>query len=489
MAITATQIKTYEFKDFTNELVEHYPLGARQERKNTNNDYCAMATSWEYMDDILGGTKRIREALWGLAHNANPKNTNESSYLFNYLPREPNEDKDDYRRRLMVATMTQYVGKTLSAFVGMVMRKPPMLTVETDSTEINEFFNNVNLEGDGIAEVINEALDIALTYGHGFFHADTTAMAGIKTKAEDNSRAFIQYIKPQNVLDWEFMNVGGVNRLVYAKLQLCKDSYKEMWYTGEWKRYRKLDDEYQLEAEGKADIIGIPLFPYYSKKIANFVSMPPLFEMAAAQVKDMQLNSQLDHGVKYISFAPFFGSGFEQSELETDAVGPNILLSVSNPQAKITQMPINSAGLEVAITVIDRNKAAIFNEGLSMLSAEAGISKTATEDNNDRAVETSSLVSTAMSIQKAFNNALDLVRQLEGWTEEVTIKVNTDVNLVALTAQEMAEYRNMVVQGLIDHETFLAHLKNGERLKTAKTSEEMQDAIAEDQTRMLGQQV
>jgi hypothetical protein len=158
----ATQIKTYEFKDFSSELIEHYSLGEDAERENTNNDYCSMASSWQYIDDIMGGTKKVRESLWGLAYNANPKIPDNGSYLYNYLPREPNEAESDYRRRLMTATMTQYLGKTLSAFCGMVMRKPPMLTLETTNQDIINFFKNVNLEGDGVAEVVGEALDIAL---------------------------------------------------------------------------------------------------------------------------------------------------------------------------------------------------------------------------------------------------------------------------------------------------------------------------------------
>lgn len=468
-------IQTYEYRDLDSEILmlERGPDSIQRSKQECGN------IIYTIIDDCLIGTDRMRELMWNSASSGGMNSDgvlanmiSSASYLMNYLPRKPKEDLNDYAARVQICTMTQYLGNTIDALVGMAMQKNPTIDPQMEENDSRwAFFDNVDLEGSNIRELEKKALEEALKYGMGFLYASTTSTGSDSTIATDRGRAFISVISPKAIKEFATENIDGIERVIWCKVCVCDDEHKEFWADGSW----AVKKEDAIISSGKADAIGIPLFPFYTKQTGKWKAQPPFKELAFSQIRDMQKQSALDHGEAFTCFAPFFGSGIEKDDIKNQSFGPSRLIYVPNPSAKVQQMPINADGLEQARKGIEDNRSRIFTEGISFVVSESGVQKTAEQDRNDRSVEQGKLTNTVISIETALNHALTFVGQLSGDQRlaDTVVSLNKEFNIQPMTPQRIAEIRNLWRDGAIDHKTALQELIRGGVVQTDKTSEDM----------------
>jgi hypothetical protein len=468
-------VYTYEFMNFDDDItVLNRGPESIDRAKNASGDRLS-----KIIDDCLGGTDVIRDLMWSSVSsggiNANFALDNmagNGSPLFNYLPRKPKEEINDYLNRVQVIIMTQYLGNTIESLTGLALAKPISIIPEIKKEDpLWAFFENLNLQGSDLREICKEAIEQALKYGHGFFYASTTSPGQEMTIAQDRSRAFISVVPKSNITDFESRNIGGIERVIWCEMKISEEETKEFWADGRWET--KISGK--PVASGKADAIGIPLFPFYARKTGLWKSSPPFKELAFAQIRDIQKQSALDHGEAFTCFAPFFGSGIRGDEIRGQQFGVNRMIFVENPDAKVQQMPINADGLEQARKGIEDNRSRIFTEGLSFLASEASVQKTATQDQNDRALENSKLINTIIAVESAFNQALTFVGQMTKNKKlaEAYININKELSMKPLTPQFVTELRNLWRDGIIDHKTMLRAMVKGEFIETELDSESM----------------
>ncbi|HAT3687709.1 TPA: DNA-binding protein, partial [Citrobacter freundii] len=93
-----------------------------------NLDYGNMVEAWDINDALMGGTLYMRQL--GEA----------------YLPRWPKEDKEDYKKRLSVATLLPAYEETIKQNIGRVFAEPIKLA-ENVPDQLRDYAKNIDLEG------------------------------------------------------------------------------------------------------------------------------------------------------------------------------------------------------------------------------------------------------------------------------------------------------------------------------------------------------
>lgn len=111
-----------------------------------NLDYGNMVQAWDINDALMGGTLYMRQ----LGET--------------YLPRWPKEDKEDYKKRLAVATLLPAYEETINQNVGRVFAEPIQLG-ENVPDQLREFAKDVDLEGTRTDVWAQSFFSLAMQYG------------------------------------------------------------------------------------------------------------------------------------------------------------------------------------------------------------------------------------------------------------------------------------------------------------------------------------
>jgi len=443
--------------------------------------YAKYALKRKIISDVLEGTMKMREwAHYYFVNRARLGRAVFSTYNYNcidYFPQKEKETETEYFIRVNKLLMSQYVGKTIDTYVGMVFRKPAYIT-GSPPPKIEKLAENINFEGDNLNMFGQDCLRAAIEDGIAFIYVQTSRSKEVTAKEfASTGRTWFTLIKADDLLDWNHvMSDAGQLVLDYIVINLDPHSRqpKRLWVNRKDYRLYKQNEhgKFELESEGEHGYREIPLYPIYSKKKKGeprFVAEPPLLEMAWAQIMDMNKRSDLDHGEEHSCYTSvYITSKLPADELGlSGGMGTNRILVVPDADAKVGQITTNSQGLAEARKGVEDNKRRIFEEGLSFVAEKKSHTRTtATEISSDREIQVSALLSTVLSLQNAFNRALVEYGYLEGIEQDKTVifKFNNDLNMLSLDPTTAALLSKMNVLGQLSFDTLLEVLKRGEIL-------------------------
>ena len=158
-----------------------------------NLDYGNMVQAWDINDALMGGTLYMRQL--GEA----------------YLPRWPKEDKEDYKKRLAVATLLPAYEETIKQNIGRVFAEPIKLA-ENVPDQLREYAKNFDLEGTRLDVWAQAFFGLAMQYGlsHALVDYPRVDTKKVKTKAEEKATGARPYTR--QVLGWLKAGVSGIER-------------------------------------------------------------------------------------------------------------------------------------------------------------------------------------------------------------------------------------------------------------------------------------
>jgi hypothetical protein len=159
-----------------------------------NLDYGNMVEAWDINDALMGGTLYMRQ----LGEQ--------------YLPRWPKEDKEDYKKRLAVATLLPAYEETIKQNIGRVFAEPIKLA-ENVPDQLREYAKNFDLEGTRLDVWAQAFFGLAMQYG---LSTRWWIIPGghrkVKTKAEEKAtgaRPYVTMLNPRQVIGWKSKMVDG----------------------------------------------------------------------------------------------------------------------------------------------------------------------------------------------------------------------------------------------------------------------------------------
>lgn len=307
--------------------------------KNTHPLYEMQMFEWRIVQDIYDGEKAIK----------NPGKAKE------YLPIDPMEKNDTYKRRLNMARLFNALKRAINGLTGMVFRKDVTVSVEAEKYKFfDQLLENTNRCGDGYFRFSVTAFNMLLRRGHILILVDyPDYQEGLTVEAKESGdiRPFFTLIDPMDVpFWWTTKNESG--KEVFSEIVVCRN---EIYMDGEKLKHKKVYYQYlpgmvviweEVEgvlAEKSRKIMAIngvplkeiPIIVVYGEQIGTMHSEPPMIEFALENVTHYQIRADYRFSNHSFCYPVACFSGTSKAEIgESVAVGGERALAFKNPDTK-----------------------------------------------------------------------------------------------------------------------------------------------------------
>ncbi|MEI7114425.1 DUF4055 domain-containing protein [Serratia sp. TMDUHS_CL] len=397
-----------------------------------NLDYNDMVEAWDINDALMGGTLNMRR----LGET--------------YMPRWPNEDKEDYKKRLAVATLLPAYEETIKQDIGRVFAEPTVLSEETPE-QIKKLTPNIDLEGNRLDVWAQEFFSIGFQYGlaHALVDFPRVNKDEVKTKADEKaagSRPYVTMLNPRQVIGWKSKVVKG--KVVLTDLRIKEviivdgDDYGQtkveqirhiMPRKVEIYRKSKGDSGESVWAifeEWETSRDDIPLVTLYTKRTGFMRGSPPLLNLALLNIKHWQSQSEQDN-ILHVARVPILSVyGLEEGQELT--VGASSAARFSDRQKQgIEYTEHTGSAIGAGKTSIDDLEQQMRQAGAKLLRAENTSTKSVDQTNEEKMQENSPLFTMASSLEDALDNILQIMAEWLGLPSGGNVDVRTELETEA----------------------------------------------------------
>ena len=392
--------------------------------------YREMEEDWELPDALWGGTRKMREEGQ------------------KYLPKEPKESETAYQNRLKRTFLLNLYKRTIVTISGLPFIKPVTITNAPKELEYLEF--NADGAGRSITEV---AYDMVVNSLHlGKSHAlvdfpiiDTEGMS-LGQFREENPRPYISIVDPKELIGWRTDDAAKYPTLKQVRFtaesivpsDLNEWADKEVHYV--YVMHRDRTDIYRYDTEFSEDYgfydsftntLGkIPLVTSYGNKTGFMKSYPPLMDLAYKNLEHYQSASDQRH-ILHVARVPFMlATGFPEDELENAEIGPNRIISASDPDADIKHVEHTGQAIGAGAKDIDKLEEQMGMLGADLLTAKGADRQTATARKIDQSESLSTLQLTLRSVERAIEVAYQMAGEWIGVdAEDVQVSIGDDLSI------------------------------------------------------------
>ncbi|NBC97896.1 DUF4055 domain-containing protein [Atlantibacter hermannii] len=395
-----------------------------------NLDYGNMVQAWDINDALMGGTLYMRQL--GEA----------------YLPRWPKEDKEDYKKRLAVATLLPAYEETINQNVGRVFAEPIQLG-ENVPDQLREFAKNVDLEGSRLDVWAQAFFSLAMQYGlsHALVDYPRVDAEQVRTKADEKAtgaRPYVTMLNPRQVIGWKSKMTGGKVTLTELRIKevvvehgddfgQTKVEQIRLLTPGQVRIYRKATGadgqvNWALHDEWTTSRKDITLVTLYTKRTGFMCGSPPLLNMALLNVKHWQSQSEQDN-ILHVVRVPIL-SVFGLEEGEELVIGSSSATSFSDRQKQGMEYTEHSgaaigAGKESLTDLVEQMRQA----GAKLLRTDNTSTKSVDQTSEEKMQEQSPLYTMATSLEDAIDNILQIMAEYIGEKDGGSVDVRTELDV------------------------------------------------------------
>jgi hypothetical protein len=421
---------------------------------------------WRQVDSLWSGTAGMRLA----------------GTLF--LPQQPNETLDNYKRRLARSTLHNYYKSSIQSAVGKVFAED--IHIEDPTLSLDLICADVDSQGRNISQFAKEVLENAINHGVSFILIDHTRVPedfeNLAAQQDSGARPYWVGIPATKVLDARSGDFGGAQRLCYFRYEEIVWEPSADGFSGAQFRqvrifkhdvgtnvmfavYREVDGK-QWELVDSGEIVGldaIPVVPVYTNRMGFFMGRPPLQDLADVNVQHWQCSSDYQNSV-HVATIPFLLTKGLQAQMDADGnlkqltVDVNAGVVATDPNATVEWIEVSGAALSAARANLDSLTSEMEKLGTTLCSSTPG-GITATEHSVNAAETNSVIKNWALSLQDAINGALYFTSQYIGEPYTSMAKVNIDFAQDFASDTTMQNVLDMHVAGIIDAEVVIAEAK------------------------------
>jgi hypothetical protein len=402
-----------------------------------------------------------------------------------YLPRQPNELKANYDRRLARSTLHNYYKSSIQSAVGKVFAKD--IHVERPSVGLQLVLADIDAQGRNLTQFAKDVLMDAINHGASFILIDHTRVPQEFTSlAEKNSSGARPYwigIQATRVLDARSADFGGSQRLSYFRYE------EEVWepssdgFSGSGYRQVRIFRQdpgtevlfavYREENGGAQWVLvdsgvltglsAIPVVPVYSNRVGFFMGRPPLQDLADVNVQHWQCLSDYQNSV-HVATIPFLLTKGLKAQLDDDGNPKELVIDVNagivatNPDATVEWVEVSGAALAAARENIDSLVSEMEKLGTTLCTQTPG-GVTATEKSVNAAEANSTVKAWALALQDAVNSAVAFTAEYLGEPAQALAQVNTEYADDYASDTTFSSVLEAHKLGVIDAETVIAEGK------------------------------
>jgi hypothetical protein len=453
----------------------------------THKDYAAGQAKWSRCRDAVDGQDAV--------HAAGEK----------YLPRLKDQTDPEYKAYKQRATYFNATGRTLEGLVGMVMRKDA--EIEAPDT-LRDMLDDVDLNGTTInglaAHLVNDVLEAGRIGLLVEYPLITDQPQSAAQAAERNLRPYITRYCADSILNWKVSRINNVMQPTLVVLQeaasIPEDEFTDkavdqirvlMLENGIYiqRVYQRSDStkEYALVLEItpliRSQPFGfIPFFMFGPRTNDFTVQDPPILDLADLNLAHYRVTADYEHGCHFTGLPMLMLAGIEVKENEPIHLGSQTAVVTTNAEAHGEFIEFQGQGLGALEKNLDRKEKQMATIGARMLEQQkAGVESEGAMEMRSNG-ESSVLAQIANLVSQQLTKTLQFFALWAGYTETVTIKLNTDYLPAGLSAQQLSELVKSWQAGAISFETLFENLKRGEVIASTKTVEQEKQEIEDGAT-------
>jgi hypothetical protein len=433
---------------YSNQRSYDRPLARRQVTKvnDPNTVWFAQEPHWILIEDLLQGTYGMRKK-----HRR-------------YLPQEPRELDESYDNRLARSVVSPYYQRLERMLAGMLTRKPVRL--EDTSDTIREQLFDVDLAGNDLNVWTYEAARKMVRYGH---------IGTLVDAPSDGGRPYWVTYTPRQILGWRSELQDGQQKLTQLRLlesTIVPDGeYGEkaveqirVLNPGEYQLHQKDNEgEFRIVDEGRTSLSEIPFSVAYANRFGYMESRPPLEDIAELNLKQYQVQSDLDNQL-HISAVPMLAFFGFPSAAEEVSAGPGEAIAFP-AEGRAEYIEPGGSSFDYQFKRLEQLASQINELGLSAVLGQKLSAETAESKRIDRSQGDSTMMVIAQNVQDMIDNSLQFHAQYLGQNEAAgSSHVNRDFIGTRLSPTEIQSMLLLYTAGTITQETLLQQLADGEVL-------------------------
>lgn len=389
--------------------------------------YKFMLPRWMQINDLLGGTRAMREA--GSKH----------------LPRHSHEAEDSYQERLSTATLYNMTKITLATWVGKPFSDKVGLNPDVPP-QVRTLLDDVDLCGNNVDVFARDWFSDAMAKGFSHAMVDFPAMEEDKktrTKADDldeNRRPYWLHVKPENLISAFSEVVNGKETLTQVRIhqviterigfierftQEIKVIEPGVWYTYRLKKDKNRKEVWTKVAEGTYDLDFIPLVTFYAHRTGFMLADPPLEDLGYLNIRHWQSTADQVNILTVARFPMLAVAGGTDFDGETMAIGPRQLLGTKNENGKFYYVEHSGKAIASGLADLKDIEELMAAYGAEFLKKKP-TNQTATARTLDSAEAMSPLQDAVIRFNDAMNMILYITAQWMGLESGGTVLIRTD---------------------------------------------------------------
>ena len=422
-------------------------VGTATKVNDPNTAWVNMEPHWVLIETLMTGTYGMRKK-----HRT-------------YLPQEPRELDEAYDNRLMRSVLAPFYARLERMLAGMLTRKPVRLTDVSDV--ITEQLFDVDLQGNDLNVWTYETARKCIRYGHVGVLVDAPA-------AGQNGRPYWVTYTPRDIVGFRYEMENGKQRLMQLRLVekiIVPDGLygeKEVEQVrvltpGAFEIHQKNErGDFVVVDEGKTSLSEIPFSIAYSNRLGLLESRPPLADIAELNLKQYQVQSDLDNQL-HISAVPMLAFyGFPQAAEEISA-GPGEAIAFP-AEGRAEYIEPGGRSYDAQFKRLEQIAQQINELGLAAVLGQKLSAETAEAKKIDRSQGDSTMMVIAQQMQDLIDNCLVFHADYMQERNAGSSFVNRDFLASRLEPQEIQALLQLYSAGSITQKTLLDQLAEGEVL-------------------------
>ncbi len=320
-------------------------------------DYNTMATRWDLIDDLRGGTLRMRE-------NAR-----------HWLPSEEKESGPKYNLRVSRSFLYGAYSEAVDRLSTRHFSKG-VTTVGELPDGLDELLTDTDRTGQTLAQQGREFLRDSIHHGLSHILVDFARMpegANLAEEREAGARPMFVHIPATHLIAWR-IEVGETGRPFLSEIRyrentvLYTGAYKEeermrirVYRTNDWelwemrKAVQDRKNRWFLIEQGTHTFGAIPLVTLYTDRVSYMLARPALEDLAWTNLAHFQSNSEQRNLLRFARIGILFASGFEQEKIEAGLnISPTSLIGSTNPESDLKYVEHEGGAMEIGAKDLDR---------------------------------------------------------------------------------------------------------------------------------------
>ena len=425
------------------------------------------------------------------------------------------EDYDHYKGRAQFFNAT---GRTLDGLVGMMFRKMPIVNVPEG---MEKYLDNVDGKGHNLSQFIYMCLKDTLMTGWGSVLVDMPRSDENISQAEFENRgmyAYMVYYKAESSTRFKWQTIGRSNHLRYVILKeptevdvagtyntQIKDYYRvlEIDENGYYKQtlYNdKLQEMFSTEPKWKKGYFTDLPFAFLS--VDTEPQEPLLLDLVNVNLSHYRKSADYENGLHWTGVPTPYAMGYEPEKKYDEngnevaqnpiKLGGTQFLFFPQGTTHVGYLEFGGSGLSQIASAMQADEERMAVLGARIIAQQKKGVESAETAKIHNSAENSVLATFANNMSKIFSNLLKIYLEcstgVEIPQENVSVQINTDYDVATMSPAELTALVSLWQTGGIAKSDLFKNLKEGEILDNARTLDEMNAEIDEEQQSKMAQQ-